>query len=737
MVKPVVTDEHQWIMWRGQPEDPAVNNNWSDPSIIQTTAWYTNLWIEVYSYITCIGNTSPATIPANERAGLRITYSATYDFSNHTYITVKNAWKDYRPVERWFADTDEWWVILVLFDNVGNWISWNIYWKDKSLWTTPQSHQWYSSTNTIVIDRRKTPDAESTNPIDWTNIAWIEYGFTAKANYNWNTQWIGKLSLYNPTKWTAWDVNNPLNLQSYVDYVKTQDTYLWMTFAWHMTKPNLLFDAWLNIYYNSLTSMQVWDGTTPTYFVEDKAQIVFYPILESDENSETKVHLDPTNDRWYKDLISSTCVRQINEVTWTTWSSRENWYELSWNTTDTNSYLTYCQWNNMSKVIFDTNIPITDAIIINPWYVSATSTTTLSCRLTSSKVEWIILDELVSYDNLTVECDSDNIRDFTVDVSWPWTIELPNVTWDNIKIHNKSASDVTVILPPWTTYTWTTEWWELTIESAVIQNLAQTQWLVAWSRVQVYNVTTDTEIFNDIVASWEWSLSYGEGNEFTAWDTVRVRVAYANWSSYKEPLQVTAIAWSNWFTVLIEQVDWTPVNSLNIDGSTVTEYSTDFVNIQVDINDADNKTTKTRLVAWYAYELWYRDLSIANFFGWLLVEDKANFKIMTSIVNLKLENKKPQPLKFTDTDTRLYTDDGSNVIADDSNSIHLDSWKVYVKEIEVDSWSWLTQEQAENLTNINTKVNSLDTDVRTKLNNVDQWVAKASNLIKYTKSNDI
>ena len=52
-------------------------------------------------------------------------------------------------------------------------------------------------------------------------------------------------------------------------------------------------------------------------------------------------------------------------------------------------------------------------------------------------------------------------------------------------------------------------------------------------------------------------------------------------------------------TVGISQTLDIVYNSNAIDGSTITEFITDYPNIEVDINDADQITTIQRLYAWF------------------------------------------------------------------------------------------------------------------------------------------
>lgn len=241
--------------------------------------------------------------------------------------------------------------------------------------------------------------------------------------------------------------------------------------------------------------------------------------------------------------------------------------------------------------------------------------------------------------------------------------------------------------------------------SPVLRNIT-TSGLFPNSRVQIYNVTTGTELYNQVFSS-DLNLEYEEGVDITSGDTIRFRITYANGVTYKEPLQLTAIASSGGINLLIAQSDWTAVNALNIDGSTVTEYSTDFVNIQVDINDADNRTTKKRLVAWYAAALYNSPQALNEFFGALTIEDEVNYKVNTDLITIKLENVKTEPLIFTDSDTRLYSSDGSSLLATTGGSIFMDSGKVFIDETEVNTTLSNLSKATLNRTKIDTNTDEL------------------------------
>jgi hypothetical protein len=194
------------------------------------------------------------------------------------------------------------------------------------------------------------------------------------------------------------------------------------------------------------------------------------------------------------------------------------------------------------------------------------------------------------------------------------------------------------------------------------------------SRIRVYNTATSTEISNEIVTGTEWSLLYSEGSDFTDGDVIEVRIAK---SGYLPNSFLTVATSTGWSSLASQEVD--AVYSLNaINGSTVTELSGDFPNVQIDSNDADGETTVQRIYAWFSY-IQTTEQGIRDFFEAMVAEDEVNYRVRSTVANLKLDNTIATPLMIVGG--RLYRDDGTTVIASTSNSIQLDPLKAYPVEV--------------------------------------------------------
>jgi len=179
--------------------------------------------------------------------------------------------------------------------------------------------------------------------------------------------------------------------------------------------------------------------------------------------------------------------------------------------------------------------------------------------------------------------------------------------------------------------------------------------LVANSRVQIYNVTTATEVSNAVVAGTSVSGTYNEGGDYTAGDSVRIRVTNVQgvtaYSEYQATVQATSAGWS----ALVSQELCVVYNTLGIDGSAITQFSADYVNDELDIDTAGNFTLAD-LYAWWKYNL-YTEQGIREFYGGITAVDEGNFRINTAVLSIYLDNTTANDSIQTDN-RRLYRDDG-------------------------------------------------------------------------------
>jgi hypothetical protein len=192
--------------------------------------------------------------------------------------------------------------------------------------------------------------------------------------------------------------------------------------------------------------------------------------------------------------------------------------------------------------------------------------------------------------------------------------------------------------------------------------------LEAGTRVQLFNVTDGVQIINTVLASP--GLSYVQG--WVADKTIRLRAAKLG----KVDVSAIGVFTSGGLTFLNSQPA-DPVYAANgIDGSTVTDFTADEPNVQVDVSDPDGVSSVRALYAWFRY---YETsaLGIAGvMFGGIAAQDEANYIIDPALADIKLDNVTGSPVKFGDG--YLARSDGSTVIASASGSVQMDPGKAYV-----------------------------------------------------------
>ena len=227
-----------------------------------------------------------------------------------------------------------------------------------------------------------------------------------------------------------------------------------------------------------------------------------------------------------------------------------------------------------------------------------------------------------------------------------------------IEFVNTSGGAVIVNVPAGTSYTNTGP--NITVNVAVDKAEALISGIVAGSRLQIYNVTTATEMVNAINATTSYTLEYQTGTGYTAGDVVRVRLTYCNGLTAKLPVEYTTIANAAGWSVLANQQDDDVYIANGIDGSTVTEYASDYINVQVDISDPDNQTTVQRGYAWYCDQITGDD-GIRYFFGACQAEDAFNYLLNTDVADIKIKNTGTTGVTLTGGAVRRK--DGSSPIA--------------------------------------------------------------------------
>ena len=210
--------------------------------------------------------------------------------------------------------------------------------------------------------------------------------------------------------------------------------------------------------------------------------------------------------------------------------------------------------------------------------------------------------------------------------------------------------------------------------------------ITAGSRLRVYNNTTAVEVVNQIVAGTSYSATYNEGTGYTTGNTLTITATWQSGTSAKLPFSTQVVVGSTGWSALVSQQNDTVYNGIGVDGSTVTEFVPDYPNVQVDISDPNGQTSADRLYSWFVYTT-TTESGIRNWFGGIVAEDAANFRVITPILNLKLDNVSATGVEFTGGH-RLYRDDNATPLVSSTSgggSITLFAGKVYTSVVSTAS----------------------------------------------------
>ncbi|MCH9835263.1 hypothetical protein K0U83_06350 [bacterium] len=180
--------------------------------------------------------------------------------------------------------------------------------------------------------------------------------------------------------------------------------------------------------------------------------------------------------------------------------------------------------------------------------------------------------------------------------------------------------------------------------------------IVPGSRLQIYNATTSTELANSIVSTTSYSFTYEEGGDITTGDTIRIRLAEQSGTTAKGEFATAAIAGANGFSVLALQTDDLVYNAFGVDGSTLTQFTADYVNDEVDITVAADFNLSD-LYAWWIYNLTTAD-GMREFFGGITAEDEGNILINSAVLSAFIDNTTATAIKQLDN-RRIYRADGA------------------------------------------------------------------------------
>lgn len=243
--------------------------------------------------------------------------------------------------------------------------------------------------------------------------------------------------------------------------------------------------------------------------------------------------------------------------------------------------------------------------------------------------------------------------------------------------------------------------------------------VVIGSRIHVEHVeNNNATVFDGVAVSFNPNLGVGS---IPIGDTLKVTILYCDGTTLYDWWEGVAVMTNEGATLIVNQQEVTAYAALGVDGSTVTEFTLDNSNIEVDVSDPDGLTTKRRLVAWFYYAVAQTPSAIKNFWKAGDLLDEATFVFRSSVVDVTLDNPGTVQVRLTDDDFLLYRDDNAPVVKFPSSGgqgITFSSGKIFIAETGV---SGLTSQESSALLGISPN-----------LTTINEGVKKASLLVPHT-----
>ena len=235
--------------------------------------------------------------------------------------------------------------------------------------------------------------------------------------------------------------------------------------------------------------------------------------------------------------------------------------------------------------------------------------------------------------------------------------------------------------------------------------------LDAGSRLCVYNQTTATQVYNQVISGTSYISQYAEGVGYSTGDVLELKVAKINMLEFSTSVVVTEAGW----TVLVSQDTNAIYNAHGKDGSTVTGISWDSGNMQFDFNDLDNNIDGADIGAWYYYFI-TTPVGIAEAFGALVWSQINKITNATNKVAITFDNIKSSPLQINNC--WIDRDDGVSIISPTSNSIQINPPAVFIKESGTSGLTTAESAKLDEIANVKAKTDLLNftgTDVKATL----------------------
>jgi hypothetical protein len=185
----------------------------------------------------------------------------------------------------------------------------------------------------------------------------------------------------------------------------------------------------------------------------------------------------------------------------------------------------------------------------------------------------------------------------------------------------------------------------------------------AGSTLQLYNVTKDAEVVNQIATGTAGTKVSDSGTytttQISANDNIRLRLTCQAGAEAFLAYEAFGVATTAGISFRADQQADTVYNGNGIDGSNISTLTADYPNVQIDISDGDGFADARELYAFYVYQS-TTSTGIQNWFGAMTAIDAMNYRVNTAVVDIKLQNTGSTALVITGA--RIYRDNGTSIL---------------------------------------------------------------------------
>ena len=499
---------------------------------------------------------------------------------------------------------------LVIFDALGNWAEY-YFWGNEYISGQIEDGGWAqfrfpggAGALQLTIDRDRDPDNFS-GTLDWSQIDGYEFIMRTAVSYGGTPQvGVGSLIVFDEPVLTGGTLPSPATFQDFTDFFQTDNSGY--NFREVFRNSGGIFNGGVGEVFEPRFSYKVGDGSTQTIFRDVGSTLAEYPKAEDANATQGCLFLDGNN-RGFTINSSATCDIQLENTVLSATDSPEgeSFVDVQGSAAGNVSFNS-CQFYRKTYVN-QTHATISASVFDTAYEVEIETVSTLTDSIirnspATSKGLYVELEPAGTYSTNTNLRSSNVGDDITILPAANGTFDFPNISVEaghTLRLRNDSPTfDIDVGIPVGIPFTTSTAGGAINVTTPPIVITLSAPNLIDDTNVLLINNTQATELDASTVSGGTgYTINLTLGIEYALSDELILLAGYQQGGLAKEIFRFSALAGTENIQNIDFQRDWENPNVLAIDGSTVTECTTDYIEIQVEVDDADNSTEKSRIAA--------------------------------------------------------------------------------------------------------------------------------------------